>query len=375
MYNPYAAGGKVYNGGSSTATQGKVDPTGYIERSLNQQLKKGPSYTPGVAAGALNRLGVTARKVSGATKAKRKPIVPGKSNNPLPYNSHGRVTGGITGQGGAETTSNPPNPAYTKGTDRPSDYHPTPENTGPMGPGQPTTPVPPPPPVPPVTANPIGAIGYTPPVGVTLDPDLEAKRITLDQQLNDMLMQLDQTDTQAEIESQATKRDASMALEDQRKSDINNAAYRGMAYSGGYADTVDRTQQGFIRQMESIMQRLLNTKNTTTASRKQAKLSTRAGYDDLYSEAAQRLADKSIKNPADAPVDPNYTPPADTPVPNIPQIPTPTSPDTSKPPAKPGPNPAKGKAHKGKVSKETLAARKKAAAARAAAAKRKKGGK
>ena len=350
MFNPYAAGGKVYNGGSSTATQGKVVPTGYIDRSLNQQLKKGPNYTPGVAAGALHRLGLTtARKVSGNTKAKRKPQLPQKApESQRPYNSHGRVTGGITGRGGAETTSNPPN------TPPPIDLPP------------------PPPVVPPVTANPIGAIGYTPPTGVTLDPDLEAERITLDQQLNELMLQLGQADTQAEIDSQANKRDASMALEDQRKSDINNHAYRGMVYSGGYADTVDRTQQGFTRQMEAILERLTGTKNKNALTANQAKLSTRAGYDDLYSTAAQRLAEKSINNPDSAPVDPNYHPPADTPVPNIPQIPTPTSPDTTKPPAKPGPNPATTKGHKGKVSKETLAARRKAAAAKAAAAKRRK---
>lgn len=50
--NPYAAGAKVYNGGSSAATSGPVDPTGYIDRELNNNS----SYTPGVAAGALGVL-------------------------------------------------------------------------------------------------------------------------------------------------------------------------------------------------------------------------------------------------------------------------------------------------------------------------------
>lgn len=50
--NPYAAGAKVYNGGSSAATSGPVDPTGYIDRELNNNQ----SYTPGVAAGALGVL-------------------------------------------------------------------------------------------------------------------------------------------------------------------------------------------------------------------------------------------------------------------------------------------------------------------------------
>lgn len=50
--NPYAAGAKVYNGGSSAATSGPVDPTGYI----NRELDKPQTYTPGVAAGALSTL-------------------------------------------------------------------------------------------------------------------------------------------------------------------------------------------------------------------------------------------------------------------------------------------------------------------------------
>lgn len=50
--NPYAAGAKVYNGGSSAATSGPVDATGYIDRELN----KPQTYTPGVAAGALSTL-------------------------------------------------------------------------------------------------------------------------------------------------------------------------------------------------------------------------------------------------------------------------------------------------------------------------------
>lgn len=53
--NPYAAGSKVYNGGSNAATQGAVDPMGYIDRSLNNTPNPG-NYTPGVAAGALSTL-------------------------------------------------------------------------------------------------------------------------------------------------------------------------------------------------------------------------------------------------------------------------------------------------------------------------------
>lgn len=37
MINSYAAGNKVYRGGSSTATSGKVDPMGYITRELGNR--------------------------------------------------------------------------------------------------------------------------------------------------------------------------------------------------------------------------------------------------------------------------------------------------------------------------------------------------
>lgn len=50
--NPYAAGDKVYNGGSSAATQGAVDPMGYIDRSLENSPNPA-FYSPGVAAAAL----------------------------------------------------------------------------------------------------------------------------------------------------------------------------------------------------------------------------------------------------------------------------------------------------------------------------------
>lgn len=68
-FNPYAAGNKVYNGGSSAATSGPVDPTGYIDRELNNN----PSYSPGVAAGALATVKSNA---SGTTEQQAAPANP-----------------------------------------------------------------------------------------------------------------------------------------------------------------------------------------------------------------------------------------------------------------------------------------------------------
>lgn len=53
VMNRYAAGNKVYNGGSSAATRGTVDPQGYVERSLRQRNSNRRS---GHAAAAMRRL-------------------------------------------------------------------------------------------------------------------------------------------------------------------------------------------------------------------------------------------------------------------------------------------------------------------------------
>ena len=69
-FNPYAAGNKVYNGGSSAATSGPVDPTGYIDRELNNN----PSYSPGVAAGALSTVKANASGQTEQPAAPQNPV-------------------------------------------------------------------------------------------------------------------------------------------------------------------------------------------------------------------------------------------------------------------------------------------------------------
>lgn len=98
------------------------------------------------------------RRVSNATARRRR-----KGPAPAP-NSRGRVTGGITGRGGAESTATPPpsgNKPPSTGPDHPTpgntgplpptpdtsgkgsgNTHPTPGNTGPMGPNVPGAPAP-----------------------------------------------------------------------------------------------------------------------------------------------------------------------------------------------------------------------------------------
>lgn len=48
--NPYAAGTNVYRGGSSVATMGPVNPTGYVNRELNNRRSQ-------LAQGMLQNMG------------------------------------------------------------------------------------------------------------------------------------------------------------------------------------------------------------------------------------------------------------------------------------------------------------------------------
>lgn len=55
--NPYAAGPNVYRGGSNVATMGKVDPTGYVTRELNNRRS-------GMAQNMLQNMGSSQPKSS-----------------------------------------------------------------------------------------------------------------------------------------------------------------------------------------------------------------------------------------------------------------------------------------------------------------------
>jgi hypothetical protein len=67
-WNPYAAGSKIYNGGSSAATSGTVNPMGYIDRSLNQQSSTRRS---GLAKAALTRLSASKKAATTSPAASK----------------------------------------------------------------------------------------------------------------------------------------------------------------------------------------------------------------------------------------------------------------------------------------------------------------
>ena len=97
--NPYAAGAKVYNGGSSTATSGTVDPMGYVERNLKMAVKAKPSQTrSGLAKAAIGRVKKTTVK---------KKATPKKVTAAVPSPTVQRVTASATGKGVNPPKQNP----------------------------------------------------------------------------------------------------------------------------------------------------------------------------------------------------------------------------------------------------------------------------
>lgn len=56
-FNSFAAGNRVYNGGSNSPNQGMtLDPTGYVERGLAPNSRQGSQNRSGLAQGALSAL-------------------------------------------------------------------------------------------------------------------------------------------------------------------------------------------------------------------------------------------------------------------------------------------------------------------------------
>lgn len=55
-FNPYAAGKKIYNGGSSAATRGPVDKIGYIERDRKAKLNSKSQFQLRMRNAAQRRL-------------------------------------------------------------------------------------------------------------------------------------------------------------------------------------------------------------------------------------------------------------------------------------------------------------------------------
>ena len=79
--NRYAAGNKVYNGGSSAATRGTVDPQGYVERSLRQRNSQRRS---GHAAAAMRRLDRNRVSPGERRRLKRRKVLTRKIQNTKP---------------------------------------------------------------------------------------------------------------------------------------------------------------------------------------------------------------------------------------------------------------------------------------------------
>lgn len=219
--NPYAAGNKVYNGGSSAATVGPVDPTGYIDRELNNN----PSYSPGVAAGALSTIRTSL------------------STDPT----------------STDANATPANPVATTPT-------------------QSTT---------------TGSINYNIPIPY----DLQLKGIEANSNYQNLMLQLKAQRDAAAQNEMIGRRNLDINQKDAQRSDINRAAYRGMARSSGYINQVDRTAQEFNNQFADLESRFYQALNDAQASEVGGKAQYDSIMEAIQREAAARLAEKQTTDP------------------------------------------------------------------------------
>ncbi len=264
MWNPYAAGQKIYNGGSSAATQGTVDPSGYIQRGMNNQFSPQPlgadgmsDQRSGLASAALDRL----RNMRA---------------NPM--------TGGVPGP----DVQNPPGVP----TQTPQPY----ATIAPMPKTSPTGQILPDPSLqgfmnnlftaPPPGTSGLNGLGYDPNVfnqAQNLNVSRTNQYADMDNQANNIL----------EDYGVANRKNDRRYVDTQRNT-LNNDAGRGMAYSSGHAVDVTRDAQNYADAASQLL-RLRNQGLTGLTTQKNA---FDLGYSTQIAQLQRALAQISAVPPA-----------------------------------------------------------------------------
>jgi hypothetical protein len=208
--NPYAAGAKVYNGGSSAATSGTVDPMGYVERNLKQKAVKKVAVSQtrsGLAKAALKR--VSAQKKA---PAKRQPTAHEIHQNRLK-------------NGTAAILQKPT-----------------------------------------VKASPTGKVVNKPgPARLPFDYELENQRIQGQTQLNDLLSQLGIEQTQGTQNFFSQTRELDRAQKQNLRDVLNNNVARGMGSSSSYLNDMTESQSQYNTLFSGISTAYNNMKNSVQA--------------------------------------------------------------------------------------------------------------
>jgi hypothetical protein len=270
--NPYAAGAKVYNGGSSTATSGTVDPMGYVERNLKMAVKAKPSQTrSGLAKAALGRVKKKTVVKKAVKKATTKKAFDRKESAKKEDAKKTRDNKAATA-----ITAKPPVQAVTASA---------------TGKG-----------VNPPKQNPVIALPY----------DLESQRISAKQSLDNLLAGLNAQVSELQTASQQRLRNLETQYSDRKVTDLNSSVARGLGNSSQYLNTLTKSASDYTTGKNTIASE--KTSSLNNIRNQSANAST--GYNNLrgamYREAANRRAQASAAGTGGAALDSSYKAPSAT---------------------------------------------------------------
>lgn len=247
--NPYAAGAKVYNGGSSTATSGTVDPMGYVERNLKMAVKAKPSQTrSGLAKAAIGRVKKT-------TVAKKATVAPKKVTATIAKPPVQAVTASATGKG-----VNPPK------------------------------------------QNPVIALPY----------DLESERISAKQTLDNLLASLNTQVSELQTASQQRLRNLETQYSDRKVTDLNSSVARGLGNSSQYLNTLTKSASDYTTGKNTIASEKTSSLNDIKNRSTNASTGYNNLNAAMYREAANRRAQASAAGTGGAALDSSYKAPSAT---------------------------------------------------------------
>lgn len=280
-FSPYAAGSKVYRGGSSFAHRGGgLDPMGYINRELNKGMGGKPSnQRSGHAAAAMSKLASKGFGQGGPAGVITKVPTADQSY----YESLRRQQQSQIPQGDGETGPNHPSTSgSTSGYD-----------SGTSGAGTPNA------------ASVAAPVISTTTGKLTLNPELMQDQNQIDFEFNSGINDIEAQRTSVQAQYDQGNRDLQTQQQQDQRGDVNRFAARGMAFSSGYGNEVSESATMFQRAFAD----LLTGKNNSISALDAQKGSLVSWKDVALRNLMERQRAINAANAGSLGLDPNFVPP------------------------------------------------------------------
>lgn len=233
----YSVGNTIYGSGGSAATMGTVDPTGYIDRSLNSQSRSG------LAQAALSRLQNNQFGGTPQRNTLEDPTLTAATygGNPVNYSSGPSLPIGnrpqIPGQQVSSTIGAQGSPAEQSIMHQQN--------------GAARIPLPS---VAQLSVNPLGQISLPANQSLPLDADLAAQEANQTSVANNQLTQLEQQQQQIGNQYATSAHQAVEAMPSILNSLLSNyASGRGLGFSSGYGNAYNNDQNSFQQQLDQLL--------------------------------------------------------------------------------------------------------------------------